>query len=95
MRPVKTGQIVKFHTPFSDEDTDQLYVVLELYDDVERPRAHIQTLNTGFPFPLISTVLVEDIEVAEVDVSGLTGHKAIINTSDNSTVTGTVVNVSV
>lgn len=31
MRPSKPGQIVKYHTPFLDEDSDQLDVVNEIF----------------------------------------------------------------
>jgi hypothetical protein len=37
MKPTKQGQIAKFHTPLADEDPDQLYVVLEVIEDDERP----------------------------------------------------------
>ena len=45
MVPNKIGQIVKYHTPFPSEDPNQLYVVLEIFLDVERPRALIKELN--------------------------------------------------
>mgnify|MGYP001006342721 CR=1 FL=1 len=94
MRPTKTGQIAKFHTPLPGENPDQLYVVLEIKDDVKRPGVDIKALNTGFSFPLISTVLLEDIEVVEVDTSDLVGQKVTINKADYSQATGKVVKVS-
>jgi len=94
MRPTKTGQIAKFHTPLPGENPDQLYVVLEIKDDVERPRVDIKALNTGFSWPLISTVLLGDLEVVEVDTTDLLGHKATINKADYSQATGKVVKVS-
>lgn len=36
MRPNKPGQVAKFYTPLPDENPDQLYVVLEIKEDVER-----------------------------------------------------------
>jgi len=51
MRPNKNGQVAKFHTPLPDENPDQLYVVLEIKEDDERPRADIKALNTGLSFP--------------------------------------------
>lgn len=62
--PTKRGQIVKFHTPFEDENPDQLYVVLEIHLNTDRPRALIQALNTGLPFSPSTVVRVADLEVA-------------------------------
>jgi hypothetical protein len=39
MRSNKIGQVAKFHTPLPDENPNQLYVVLEIIEDDERPRA--------------------------------------------------------
>lgn len=62
MKPTTAGEIVKFHTPFPDEDANQLYVIIEIHLDVQNPRCKIQALNTGFAFPPISTVKVNDLE---------------------------------
>ena len=94
MRPNKPGQVAKFHTPLPDENPNQLYVVLEIKEDVERPRSDIKALNTGLSLPPIYTVLVDDIEVVEVDTSDLVGHEVTINKADYSQATGKVVKVS-
>ena len=94
MRPTKQGQIVKFHTPLADEKPNQLYVVLEVIEDDERPRAEIQALNTGLSFPPINTVRLRDLEVVDVDTNDLVGHKVTINKSDYSQVEGRVIKVS-
>lgn len=94
MRPNKNGQVAKFHTPLPDENPDQLYVVLEIKEDEERPRADIKALNTGLSFPTINTVLLDDLEVVEVDTSDLVGHQVTINKADYSQATGKVVKVS-
>jgi hypothetical protein len=94
MIPNKEGQIVKFHTILADENPNQLYVVLEVIEDDERPRADIQALNTGLSFPLINTVRLGDLEVVEVDANDLIGHKVTINKSDYSQVEGRVITVS-
>jgi hypothetical protein len=47
IKPIEKGQIVKFHTPLQEENPNQLFVVLEVTADDERPRADIQALNTG------------------------------------------------
>jgi transcription antitermination factor NusG len=94
MIPTKQGQIVKFHTPSADENPNQLYVVLEVIEDDERPRADIQALNTGLAFPAINKVRLGDLEVVEVDTNDLIGHQVTINKSDYSQVEGRVVKVS-
>ncbi len=94
MRPDKKGQIARFHTPFEGENPEQLYVVLEVIEDDERPRADIQALNTGLSFVPINTVSLDDLEVVEVDTQDLIGHKVTINISDYSQIEGRVINVS-
>ncbi len=94
MKPIKKGTIVRFHTPLADENPNQLYVVLEVIEDDERPRADIQALNTSLAFPPINTVKLSDLEEVEVDTSDLIGHKVTINKSDFSQVEGLVVKVS-
>jgi transcription antitermination factor NusG len=94
MKPTKQGQIAKFHTPLAFENPEQLYVVLELIEDNERPRASIQALNTGLTFPPINTVRLNDLEVVEVSTQDLIGHYVTINKSDYSQVEGKVSNVT-
>ena len=94
MEPTKEGQIVKFHTPLPDEDPDQLYVVLEVIADDDRPRVDIQALNTGLSFPPINSVRLSDLEVVGVNTRDLLGHKVTINKSDFSQVEGKVIKVS-
>jgi hypothetical protein len=94
MRPNKIGQVAKFHTPLPDENPNQLYVVLEIIEDDERPRADIKALNTGLSFPPINTVKLDDLEVVEVDTADLIGHNVTINKADYSQATGKVVKVS-
>ena len=94
MRPEKAGQIVRFHTPYPNEDPNQRYVILEIHLDVEKPRALIKELNGGKPLASTSSVLVDDLEVVEVDTSDLVGHKVLINKADYSQATGKVVKVS-
>lgn len=93
MKPIEKGQIVKFHTSLSEENPNQLYVVLEVIADNERPRADIQALNTGLSFPPINKVRLADLEVVEVDTNDLIGHKVTISKSDYSQVEGRVIKV--
>lgn len=93
MTPNKTGQVAKFHTPIPDENPNQIYVVLEIIEDDIRPRADIQALNTGLPFPPINTVSLKDLEVVEVESSDMIGHRVTINKSDYSQATGKVISV--
>lgn len=94
MIPNKIGQVAKFHTPLPDENPNQLYVVLEIKKDDERPRVDIKALNTGLSFPPINTVLLNDLEVIEVDTADLVGYEVTINKADYSQATGKVLKVS-
>jgi hypothetical protein len=94
MRPNKSGQLARFHTPLPNENPDQLYVVLEIKEDVERPRADIKALNTAISLTPINTVLLDDLEVVEVNTSDLVGHQVTINKADYSQETGRVLKVS-
>lgn len=94
MKPNKTGQVVKFHTPYPDEDPNQRYVILEIHLDVEKPRALIKELNGGRPFALSKSVLVKELEVVEVGTADLVGHELRIKKADYSQATGKVVKVS-
>jgi len=94
MKPNKIGQVVKFHTPYPDEDPNQLYVVLEIHFDVEKPRALIKELNGGKPFASTSSALVDELEFVEVDTADLNGHKVTINKTNYSQATGKVVKIS-
>jgi hypothetical protein len=93
--PSQVGQIVRFHTPYPDEDPEQLYVVMEMfiYDDELKPKADIKALNTGWSFPPVSTVFSEDLEIAEVDTTDLIGYKVAVKKEDNSIISGRVVEV--
>ena len=79
MRPNKIGQLAKFHTPLLDGNPNQLYVVLEIIEDDERPRADIKALNTGLSLPHINTVKLDDLKVEEVYTADLVGHHITIN----------------
>lgn len=94
MLPTKIGQIVRFHTPLSDEDPNQQYVVLQIISDDERPRAQIQPLGTNLSFPPVNTVKLSDLETVVVETNDLIGETVIVNKSDYSQVKGRVINVS-
>lgn len=66
MKEFRRGPIVKFHTPYEDENPNQLYVVLEYMEDGNQSRAKIETLNTGLSFPPIYVVYVKDLMIEEV-----------------------------
>lgn len=94
MSTIQEGQVVKFHTPMKDENPSQQYVVLEINNDVEIPRAKIKALNTGLPFPPVSQVLISDLEIVEVSTDDLIGHIAFITKADCSKVLGKIVAVN-
>ena len=66
MVPTTRGQIVKFHTPYEDEDPNGLYLTLEVIEDGDRSRAKIYPLGFGNSFVPISLVWLRDLEVEEV-----------------------------
>jgi len=66
MKPFNRGQIVKFHTPFEDEDPEQLYLVFEVNENPDRTRVQITPLQTDLQFPPINTVFIEDLEIDEI-----------------------------
>lgn len=68
MKPIKRGQIVKFHTPYEDEDSNQLYLVHEVFEDGEKSRAKIEALDTGLSFPPIAVVYLRDLEIDELQI---------------------------
>lgn len=94
MKPNKIGQVVKFHTPYPNEDPNQRYVILEIHFDVEKPRALIKELNGGRPFASTSSALIDELQVVEVDTADLVGHQVTINRADHSQIAGKVVKLS-
>ncbi|HIB46887.1 MAG TPA: hypothetical protein EYN07_02320 [Flavobacteriaceae bacterium] len=66
MQEIKSGQIVKFHSPYFDEDPNDHYLVLEVFEDGERTRAKIQALETRFTFPSVSVVLAKDLKIEHI-----------------------------
>lgn len=93
MIPDKEGQISRFHTTLPGENPDQLYVILELIIDNNRSRAKIQALNTGLPFPPITTVKLQDLEVVNVATNDLIGEFIKIRKNDLTITEGKVVAV--
>lgn len=65
MEPSKVGQKVKYHTPFPDEDPDQIYLVLEVKAGAEDTRVDISPLNMDLSFPPVYTVKSEDLVVED------------------------------
>jgi hypothetical protein len=93
MKPTKVGQVVKFHTPFPDEDPDQLYVIIEIKGDDDTTRVDIKALHTGFSFPPISTVLLKDLTIVELPTEELIGHEVTIIKPDKTKTKGRVTRV--
>jgi hypothetical protein len=94
MTPNKKGQMAKLNTPLPDGNPNQLYVVLEVFEDDESPIADIQALNSSLSVPPINTVRLTDLEVVEDSTQELIGHNVTINKSDYSQVSGKVIRVN-
>lgn len=94
MKVTKEGQIVKFHSPLSDENPEQVYVVLEIKHDAEISKADIQALNTGLPIVPVNTVLLDDLEVVEVSTNDLIGLIVKIKKTDSTLILGKVISIA-
>ncbi len=92
----KRGHLVKFHTPYPDEDPKQLYLLLRVIDPNEyyKIRADILALGTGLSFPPISTVNLEDLEVLEWNTAELIGNYGTVLKQDGSKVSGIITQIS-
>lgn len=93
MIPTKPGQIVRFHTPLEGEDINQQYVLLEVNNASTPQKAKIKALNTGLPFPPVSLVALDTLEVAATSTDDLIGNVVFIIKSDESKILGRVISV--
>lgn len=93
MLPSKAGQIVRFHTPYPDEDPDMIYHLLDFddSDDFPTPPAEIQPVFSKFPFVPISRVSLEELEVVEFDLRDLLNYPVTVIKEDKKEVSGIVV----
>ena len=94
MRPNKTGQVANFNIRLPDENPNQHYVVLEIIEDDERPRADIKKLKIDLSFPTINTVNLSDLIVLEVGTADLVGYNVTNNKTEYSQATRKFVKVS-
>jgi hypothetical protein len=95
MIPTQKGQIVRFHTPFPDEDPGQQYVILDLFNDVHTPRAQIKALGTELSLVPINTVLIEDLELVEFSSDDLLGQELSVQTEKGKIFQGKVIKVEI
>lgn len=92
MLPNKAGQVVKFHTPFPDEDPNMMYNLLYL-DEAHYPnrRADIRPIFSSLTIPPINRVQLSDLEVVELDLNDLMMHKVTVIKEDNTEAIGRIV----
>ncbi len=95
MIPTQKGQIVRFHTPFPDEDPAQFYVVLDLFNDVDIPRTHIKALGIDLSLVPINTVLIEDLELVEFCSDDLLGQELSVQTEEGKIFQGKVIKIEI
>lgn len=95
IKPEK-GHLVKFHTPYPEEDPSQLYLLLEVkdYDHFDTSWADILALGTGFSFPSINMVKLEDLEVVEWNTEELLGNYGAVLKEEGSKVPGKIIQIS-
>jgi hypothetical protein len=92
MLPNKAGQVVRFHTPFPDEDPNMIYNLLYLdEEDYPNRRADIRPISSSLSIPPINRVQLSDLEVVELDLNDLMMHKVTVIKEDNSEAIGRVV----
>ena len=91
MKPTSPGQIVKYHTPFPDEDPDQLYVVLEILKG-DRIDAKIRALNTGMPLAPVFVTDINDLMVVHISTEELISHTVYVLKPDGTILHGIVTN---
>jgi hypothetical protein len=94
MRQNKTGQLAKFPIQLTDEKFNQLYVVLEITEDDEKPRAEMKSSNRGLSFSPILAVKLDLFEVLEADTTDIFVHQGTISNTCHSQATGKVVKVN-
>ncbi len=94
MKPTTEGQIVRFHTPFLDEDANAQYVVQEIHLDVDIPRAKIKKLGTTGFFASIGTYPVEDLQVVKFGTTDLIGFRETIITEEGKRERGIIISAA-
>ncbi len=82
MRPHQSGNVAKFQTPMPGQNLYQLYDLLKIKKDVERSKAGIKAINTGFSFSPIITVLPDYLEVVQPNNFEIDGHDVTIKKDD-------------
>ncbi|MAZ73525.1 MAG: hypothetical protein CMC70_10305 [Flavobacteriaceae bacterium] len=68
MTKFKKGQIVKFHTPFPEEDPQARYIILEVTEykeDRKMSRALVKSIGTKIHFVPTHVYLLDDLEIDE------------------------------
>ncbi|SMD42466.1 hypothetical protein SAMN00777080_1018 [Aquiflexum balticum DSM 16537] len=92
MRPNKVGQVVRFHTPYPDEDPNMIYHLLDFdeRDHFPTPSADIQVIFSDLSFVPINKVRLEELEVVEFDLRDLLGYPVTIVKEDKSEFSGIV-----
>ncbi len=92
MLPSKAGQIVRFHTPFIDEDPSMIYNLLYVdEEDCLHRKADIRAITPNQRFIPINTVMLEDLEVVLIDLNDLMHHKVTVIKNDDTEAVGRVI----
>jgi hypothetical protein len=84
MRPNKIGQVGKFDKLLPLENQDHFHFILEIKEDIERPRADIKGFNIGSSLSPINSVLFDEIKVGKIEKANLVGNKVSFNKVDYS-----------
>lgn len=87
--------MVRFHSPYIDEDPNQLYVTLEVvdYDDYIVVDIIPLNLDNRLFFRPINTVKYEDLEVVAIGTEDLIGYYVSVTKPDGSQSFGKIISV--
>lgn len=82
------------HTPLSDDNPYQHYVVLKIIEGDERSRAVNKSIKHLLYFPPFNLIKLYKLEVLELDTAVLDGGDVTINKVDYSQIKGKVAKIS-
>ncbi|MFD1768812.1 hypothetical protein [Sphingobacterium suaedae] len=59
---LEAGDIVRFHTPYPDENPDTVFVVLKTYYAPQIPRAGVVKITASAAEPIEDKLFIKDLE---------------------------------
>ena len=62
-KPTKAGQLVKFSSPYSEDEAKAIFIIKEIFFDVEKPRAIVDFYDPNVYLTSSHVYLVNELEV--------------------------------